>query len=75
MSVVDIMKKRNALSFELFPPKTDVGMEKICGAELYENASSTGYTPPKEDILILSVRISEYTAEDAALNELHPAEK
>ena len=50
-------------------------VEKICGAELYENASSTGYTPPKEDILILSVRISEYTAEDAALNELHPAEK
>ena len=32
MSVVDIMKERNAFSFEVFPPRTDVGMEKLCGA-------------------------------------------
>ncbi|MGN0785576.1 MAG: methylenetetrahydrofolate reductase [Candidatus Aphodomorpha sp.] len=25
------MKKRAAFSFEVFPPKTDVGMEKLCG--------------------------------------------
>ena len=31
MSVVDIMDKRSAFSFEVFPPKTDVGMEKLCG--------------------------------------------
>ena len=32
MSVMDIMKERNVFSFELFPPKTDAGMEKLCGA-------------------------------------------
>ncbi len=32
MSVMDIMKKRSAFSFELFPPRTDVGMQKLCGA-------------------------------------------
>ena len=31
MSVMDIMKERCALSFEVFPPKTDGGMEKLCG--------------------------------------------
>ncbi len=31
MSVMDIMDKRSAFSFEVFPPKTDVGMEKLCG--------------------------------------------
>lgn len=31
MSVMDIMEKRSALSFEVFPPRTDVGMEKLCG--------------------------------------------
>ena len=31
MSVVDILDKRNTFSFEVFPPKTDVGMEKLCG--------------------------------------------
>lgn len=31
MSVLDIMKKRNTFSFEVFPPKTDVGMDKLCG--------------------------------------------
>ncbi|NMA25105.1 MAG: 5,10-methylenetetrahydrofolate reductase, partial [Clostridiales bacterium] len=29
MSVVDIMKKRMCFSFELFPPKTDKGEEKL----------------------------------------------
>lgn len=32
MSVKDIFSKRAAFSFEVFPPKTDVGMEKLCGA-------------------------------------------
>ena len=31
MNVAEIMEKRNAFSFEVFPPKTDVGMEKLCG--------------------------------------------
>ena len=31
MSVSDILETRNAFSFEVFPPKTDVGMEKLCG--------------------------------------------
>ena len=31
MSVVDIMKERSVVSFELFPPRTDVGMQKLCG--------------------------------------------
>ena len=31
MSVKDIFDQRNAFSFEVFPPKTDVGMEKLCG--------------------------------------------
>ena len=31
MKVSDIMKKRMAFSFEVFPPKTDVGMEKLTG--------------------------------------------
>ena len=31
MSVVDIMEKRSVFSFELFPPRTDVGMQKLCG--------------------------------------------
>lgn len=37
-------------------------VDAICSAALYENASSAGYTPPKEDILILSVEISTYDA-------------
>ncbi len=32
MSVADIFEERSAFSFEVFPPKTDVGMEKLCGA-------------------------------------------
>ena len=31
MSVVDILDNRTAFSFEVFPPKTDVGMEELCG--------------------------------------------
>ena len=31
MNVAQIMEKRSAFSFEVFPPKTDVGMEKLCG--------------------------------------------
>ena len=33
MRVTDIMNKRMAFSFELFPPKTDVGMEKLVGKD------------------------------------------
>ena len=32
MSVMDILDDRSAFSFEVFPPKTDAGMEKLCGA-------------------------------------------
>ena len=39
MSVADIYEKRATFSFEVFPPKTDVGMEKLCGKEL----ASTSY--------------------------------
>lgn len=31
MTVADIMEKRMAFSFEVFPPKTDEGMEKLTG--------------------------------------------
>ncbi len=31
MSVTDILKDRMAFSFEVFPPKTDAGMNKLCG--------------------------------------------
>ena len=31
MRIPEIMKKRAAFSFEVFPPKTDIGMEKLCG--------------------------------------------
>ena len=31
MKVSEIMEKRAAFSFEVFPPKTDKGMEKLCG--------------------------------------------
>ena len=32
MSVAEIYENRAAFSFEVFPPKTDAGMEKLCGA-------------------------------------------
>lgn len=35
-------------------------LDAICAAETYDTPSSTGYTPPKEDILIRSVRIGTY---------------
>ena len=40
-------------------------IDAICAAELFDN-TSTGYTPPKEDIQILTVRIGTYekTAEE-----------
>ena len=39
-------------------------VEAICAAELFDTPSSTtGYTPPKEDIQIISVEISTYAAE------------
>ena len=31
MSVMDILDTREAFSFEVFPPRTDVGMEALCG--------------------------------------------
>lgn len=37
-------------------------IEAICAAETFDTASVTGYTPPKEDIQILSVEISTYSA-------------
>ena len=39
-------------------------VEAICGVELFDS-SVTGYTPPKEDICILSVKIGTYSAEDS----------
>ncbi len=38
-------------------------IDAICAADCYDS-SSTGYTPPKEDILIRSVRIGTYGAEE-----------
>ena len=31
MTVKEILNRRPALSFEVFPPKTDLGMERLCG--------------------------------------------
>lgn len=33
MSVMDALNRRAALSFEVFPPKTDAGMEDLCGKD------------------------------------------
>ncbi len=33
MSVADIYEDRATFSFEVFPPKTDIGMEKLCGED------------------------------------------
>lgn len=33
MTVPEILEERSAFSFEVFPPKTDAGMEKLCGAD------------------------------------------
>ena len=45
-------------------------VEAICSAKLYDSASSEGYTPPLEDIQILSIQISSYGEEDKVLNML-----
>lgn len=34
MSVMDALNRRAALSFEVFPPKTDAGMKTLCGGVL-----------------------------------------
>lgn len=34
MSVIDALSRHDALSFEVFPPRTDAGMEKLCGSVL-----------------------------------------
>lgn len=31
MKITQVMKQRSVLSFEVFPPKTDMGMERLCG--------------------------------------------
>jgi len=31
MSLIEMLKRRDVLSFEVFPPKTDAGMERLCG--------------------------------------------
>lgn len=33
MSVMDALRRRAALSFEVFPPKTDAGMAQLCGED------------------------------------------
>ena len=45
-------------------------LDAILSAPLLEEMNVSGYTPPKEDILLLSVTISTYGEEDAALYEL-----
>lgn len=34
MSVMDALNRHDALSFEVFPPKTDTGMDDLCGSVL-----------------------------------------
>ena len=31
MSLIEMLKRRNVLSFEVYPPKTEVGMDRLCG--------------------------------------------
>ena len=31
MSLIEMLKRRDVLSFEVFPPKTELGMERLCG--------------------------------------------
>jgi len=49
-------------------------IKQITAVQLAEETNPQGYTPPTEDILILSVRISSYSQEDKELNELMPIE-
>ena len=47
----------------------------ICNVQAQAETNGAGFTPPTEEIRILSVRIGEYGSADAAVNELqHPAE-
>lgn len=41
-------------------------IDAICAAQVYDTPSAAGYTPPKEDILIRSVRIGTYDAAEQA---------
>lgn len=50
-------------------------IDAICTAELAEVENVNGYTPPAEDIFILSITISTYGEEDAAMNELPETEE
>ena len=34
MSVIDALNRHDALCLEVFPPRTDAGMEKLCGSVL-----------------------------------------
>ena len=45
-------------------------ISQITSLPLAEDANQQGYTPPLEEIKILSVTISSYSQEDAVLNEL-----
>jgi len=45
-------------------------IQQITSVQLAEEDNQQGYTPPLEEIKILSVKISSYSQEDAALNEL-----
>lgn len=45
-------------------------IDTICSCALEEETNISGFTPPKEELLILSVTIGEYGEEDAQLNEL-----
>ena len=45
-------------------------IEQITSAQAQESENPLGFTPPTEDIQILSVRISSYAQEDKELNQL-----
>ncbi len=45
-------------------------IDAICSAPVQEETNMNGYTAPVEECRILSVTISEYGEEDAAMNEL-----
>ena len=84
MSVMDALRRRAALSLEVFPPKTDGGMEKLCGSvlpqlyTLHPDSISCTYSPGGSDAgknqavldAVLSGRIDYYTLTDAVLRIL-----
>ena len=57
MSVMDALRRRAALSFEVFPPKTDAGLKTLCGGDgilsqlytLRPDAISCTYSPGGSD--------------------------